>query len=131
MKSHSSNLGVGDMMKGKADPCIPHLLQSHVLQTLLGGGMVPARKIRVAVTVLRGSSDLDPCHAPATGAKLGKVQNYVLRESSNHDPGHAPAALELVVGVAGGALLQLEQVPQVREGEVTLHILLLWQIIIE
>ena len=49
--------------------------------------------------------------------------------SPNFDPWHAPAALELVVGVAGGALLQLEQVPQVGERKVTLNILLLWKAI--
>ena len=104
-KSHSSYLSVGDMMKGKADPGFPNLFQSHILQTLLGGGVVPAGEVGVAIAVLRGAPDLNP--------------------------GDAPAALELVVGVAGGALLQLEQVPQVREGEVTFHILLLCQIIVE
>ena len=87
MKSHSSYLSVGDMVKGEADPCLPNLLQSHILQALLGGRVVPTREIGVAVAVLRGSPHLNP--------------------------GHAPAALQLVVGVAGGALLQLEEVPQV------------------
>ena len=103
MKSHSGYLSVRDVVESEADSCLPNLLQGHILQALLGGRMVPAREIGVAVAVLRGSPHLDP--------------------------GHTPAALQLVVGVAGGALLQLEQVPQVREGEVTLHILLLWQII--
>ena len=105
MKSHSSYLSVGNMVKGEADSGFPNLFQSHILQTLLGGGVVPAGEVGVAIAVLRGAPDLNP--------------------------GDAPAALELVVGVAGGALLQLEQVPQVREGEVTFHILLLCQIIVE
>ena len=60
---------------------------------------MPAGEVGVAVAVLWRSANLHACDASA--------------------------ALQLVVGVAGGALLQLEQVPQVREGKVSLNIFLL------
>ena len=88
-------------MKDEGDPGIPDLLQSQVLQALLTGGVEPERHVGVAVRVVRRGFDL---HS-----------------------GHTSPALELVVGLAGRVGLQLEEVPQVREGEVALNALLLVQ----
>ena len=87
------------VMKDKGYSCVPNLLQSQVLQSFLAGGVEPLRHVWVAVRVFWRRSHLHPRHAPP--------------------------ALKLVVGIARGVGLQLEQVPQVWQGEVPLHVLLL------